>query len=72
MTSATIRLVAPTQVERRLLGLADVLTAFVQHRIERRAQKRELALDLLREQQTRRQDPHAVDHMLAQLGLPRR
>ncbi|MBT2475304.1 hypothetical protein J7E68_12170 [Microbacterium sp. ISL-103] len=72
MTSATIRLVAPTQVERRLLGLADVLTAFVQHRIERRARKRELALDLLREQQTRRQDPHAVDHMLAQLGLPRR
>ena len=72
MTSATIRLVAPTQVERRLLGLADVLIAFVQHRIERRAQKRELALDLLREQQTRRQDPHAVDHMLAQLGLPRR
>lgn len=72
MTSATIRLVAPTQVERRLLGLADVLTAFVQHRIERRARKRELALDLLCEQQTRRQDPHAVDHMLAQLGLPRR
>lgn len=72
MTSATIRLVAPTQVERRLLGLAAVLTAFVQHRIERRARKRELALDLLREQQTRRQDPHAVDHMLAQLGLPRR
>ncbi|MFJ4996671.1 hypothetical protein ACIP5T_00830 [Microbacterium sp. NPDC088619] len=72
MTSATIHLVAPTQVERRLLGLAEVLTAFVRHRIERRARKRELALDLLREQQSARQDPHAVDHMLAQLGLPRR
>lgn len=72
MTSATIRLVAPTQVERRLLSLADLLKALVEHRIERRAHKRMLALDLLREQQARRQDPHAVDHMLAQLGLPRR
>ena len=29
MTSATIRLVAPTQAERKLLGLADLLTVFV-------------------------------------------
>ncbi|MEV7797605.1 hypothetical protein AB0O14_00805 [Microbacterium foliorum] len=72
MTSATIRLVAPTQVERRLLRLADLLRALVEHRIERRARTRALALDLLREQQARRQDPHAVDHMLAQLGLSRR
>ena len=55
MTSATIRLVAPTQAERKLLGLADLLTVFVERRITRRAQKRALALDLLREQQTRRQ-----------------
>lgn len=72
MTSATIRLVTPTQVERRLLGLADLLRSFVEHRIERRAEKRMLALDLLREQQTRRQDPRAVDHLLAQAGLSRR
>ncbi|WP_341958010.1 hypothetical protein [Microbacterium sp. LWH13-1.2] len=72
MTSATIRLVAPTQAERQLLGLADLLTVFVERRIARRAQKRTLALDLLREQQTRRQDPREVDHMLAQIGLPRR
>ncbi len=72
MTSATIRLVAPTQVERRLLRLADLLRALVEQRIERRARTRTLALDLLREQQARRQDPHAVDHMLAQLGLSRR
>ena len=72
MTSATIRLVAPTQAERKLLGLAALLTVFVERRITRRAQKRALALDLLREQQTRRQDPRAVEHMLAQIGLPRR
>lgn len=72
MTSATVHLVAPTRAEQRLLGVAEHLTAFVQHRIERRAEKRALALDLLREQQARRQDPRAVEHMLAQLGLPRR
>lgn len=72
MTSATIQLVAPTQAERKLLGFADLLTAFVERRIARRAEKRVLALDLLREQQTTRQDPRAVDHMLAQVGLSRR
>jgi len=72
MTSATIRLVTPTQIERRILGLAGLLTGFVERRITRRAERRVLALDLLREQQTRRHDPRAVDHMLAQLGLPRR
>lgn len=72
MTSATIHLVAPTQAERKLLGIADLLTAFVERRIARRAEKRVLALDLLREQQMRRQDPRAVDHMLAQIGLSRR
>ncbi len=72
MTSATIRLVAPTRAERRLLGLAEHLTAFVERRIADRARRREVALDLLREQQTRRQDPRAVDHMLAQLGIRER
>lgn len=72
MTSATLHLVAPTQTERGLLRLADRLTAYVEHRIERRAQRRELALDLLRESQARRQDPHAVDHLLAQMGSSRR
>lgn len=69
MTSATIRLTSPTLGERWLLGLAGRATAFVEHRVQRRAERRELALDLLREQQQRRQDPRAVDHALAQLGL---
>lgn len=72
MTSATLQLVTPTQVERSLLRVADRLTAYVEHRIARRAERRVLALDLLREQQTRRQDPNAVDHILAQMGAPRR
>ena len=72
MTSATLHLVAPTQTERGLLILAGHLTAYVEHRISRRAERRELSLDLLREQQTRRQHPRAVVHALAQLGLTRR
>lgn len=72
MTAATLHLAVPTHTERGLLRLADRLTTFVEHRIERRAQRRTLALDLLREQQARRHDPRAVDHLLAQLGAPRR
>ncbi|GAA1122587.1 MULTISPECIES: hypothetical protein [Microbacterium] len=72
MTSAALHLTAPTQAERRLLHLAEHLTAYVERRIAARAERREIALDLLREQQARRQDPRAVEHLLAQVGLPRR
>lgn len=72
MTSAALRLSAPTQAERGLLRLADRLTEYVEHRISRRTQRREVALDLLREQQSRRHDGTAVDHLLAQMGVSRR
>ncbi|MBS0024617.1 hypothetical protein [Microbacterium paraoxydans] len=72
MTAATLHLSAPTRTERGLLHLADRLTGYVEHRVAQRARRRELALDLLEEQQARRHDPRAVDHLLAQLGLPRR
>ncbi len=72
MTSATLHLTAPTHIEASVLRSARSLTAFVEQRVARRAERRLLALDLLREQQARRQDPRAVDHALAQLGLPQR
>lgn len=72
MTAATLHLVAPTRTERRVLRLADWLTARIEHRITVRAERREIALDLLREQQTSRQDPRAVDLALTHLGLPLR
>ncbi|PCE14131.1 hypothetical protein AUC47_05700 [Microbacterium sp. SZ1] len=72
MTSAALHLAAPTLVERRILGVAHRLTAFVEHRIAARAGRREIALDLLREQQARRHDPRAVEHLLAQMGVPGR
>lgn len=72
MTAATLYPAVPTHAERGLLRLADRLTAYVERRVERRVRKRDLALDLLREQQARRHDAHQVDHLLAQQGAPRR
>ncbi len=72
MTAATLYLVSPTRGERRILRIAAWATARVEARIAIRAERRELALDLLREQQTRRQDPRAVDIALTHLGLPLR
>ncbi|WP_217184257.1 hypothetical protein [Streptomyces sp. AC495_CC817] len=72
MTTATLRLVSPTPFERLLQQVARSLSRHVEHRMTARAARRELALDLLREQQARRHDPRAVDHLLASAGLPRR
>ncbi|WP_341974434.1 hypothetical protein LTA6_002876 [Microbacterium sp. LTA6] len=72
MTTATLRLAAPTRFERLLQQVALGLSRHVERRIVARAERREIALDMLREQQARRHDPRAVDHALAQLGLPRR
>lgn len=72
MTTATLRLAVPTRFERLLQQVALGLSRHVERRIVARAERREIALDMLREQQARRHDPRAVDHALAQLGLPRR
>jgi hypothetical protein len=68
MTSATLRLAAPTSFERGLRALADALTRHVDRRIALRAERREIALDVLREQRARRQDPRALDVALLSLG----
>lgn len=62
----------PTRAERMLLRVTASIKGLVKRRIAQRAENRERTLSLLQEQQTRRQDPHAVDHLLAQMGLPRR
>ncbi|MFS2281521.1 hypothetical protein V2S04_11965 [Microbacterium sp. OR21] len=72
MSTATLCLVSPTPFERLLQQIAAGLTRHVERRILARAERRELALDVLREQQTRRHDPRQVDHLLATVGLPRR
>lgn len=72
MTTATLRLATPTHFERLLQRAALGIARHVERRIAARAERGEIALDMLREQQSRRQDPRAVDHLLAQLGTPRR
>jgi len=77
MTTTAVHLPAPalaerrvlTRGERRVLTLVGRLLAVVERRIALRAERRRVALDLLREAQTRRQDPRAVDHLLAQRGV---
>ncbi|MEJ6555678.1 hypothetical protein PQI51_11680 [Microbacterium esteraromaticum] len=69
MSTATLRLVSPTPFERLLQQIAAGLTRHVEHRVAARAARRELALHMLREQQTRRHDPHEADHLLAMMGL---
>lgn len=68
MTSATLHLVGPTRLERGLKSLAEALTRYVDARIASRAERREIALDMLREQQTRQSDPQALEIALASLG----
>ncbi|WP_435745527.1 hypothetical protein [Microbacterium sp. PMB16] len=72
MTTATLRLAAPTPFERLLQRVALGLARHVEHRIATRAARREISLDMLREQQSRKQDPQVLEHALAQMGLPRR
>jgi HD-GYP domain-containing protein (c-di-GMP phosphodiesterase class II) len=56
-----------------LLRLADAITAYTERRRELRAERHEIALDILREQQSRKQDPRALDAALLALGSrPRR
>jgi len=68
MTSATLRLTSPTALERALRALSDALARYVDRRIAERAERRAIAADLLREQQSRRQDPRALDIALLSLG----
>ncbi|MBO9627707.1 MAG: hypothetical protein J7484_15200 [Microbacterium sp.] len=72
MTTATLRLASPTAFERLLQRIAVALSRHVERRIAARADRREIALDMLREQQARKHDPRTVEHYLAQLGLPQR
>lgn len=68
MTSATIRLTAPTALERGLRALSAAISHYVDRRIALRVERQEIALDVLREQHARRHDPRALDVALLTLG----
>lgn len=58
----------PTWYERALQRLATHLSRFVDARMVARAERRELLCNLLREQQTQKQDPSAIDRALLLIG----
>ncbi|MFD5215132.1 hypothetical protein [Microbacterium sp. NPDC058345] len=68
MTSATLPLASPTPLERGLQHLAGALSRYVERRIAARAERRAIALDLLREQHARIPDPRALDAALLSIG----
>lgn len=69
MTAATLHIAAPTYLERTGLRVADAITAHVRRRIERRAERRALAIDMLREQQARKAvDPFILEQSLQMIG----
>ena len=72
MSTATLHLAPPTRFERFLQQLAEGLSRHVAHRIRQRTRRRQLALELLRQQQVRRHDARDVDHLLAMHGVSRR
>lgn len=61
-----------TGFERFSIRIADAVTRWATARAEHRQDRHETMLAALKEQQTRRSDPRAVDHLLAQMGLPRK
>ncbi len=68
MTAATLHIAAPTLIERAGLRIAAAITARVRLRMERRAERRDLALELLREQQARKADPYLLVQALQTIG----
>lgn len=56
-------------LERGSIRLADAVTRWATRSAERRQDRREAMLAAIKEQQTRKPDPRAVDHALAQMGM---
>jgi len=69
MTAATLHIAAPTFAERAGLRIADAITGYVRRRMERRAERRALAIDMLREQQARKSmDPFVLEQAMQMIG----
>lgn len=58
-----------SRAERAALRVSAAIVRWATTRAARRAERRELMLRRLHEEQTRRTDPRAVDHALIALGL---
>lgn len=58
-------------IERVSIRFAAAMTRWAIRRAERREDRRERMLAAIQEQQTRRVDPRAAVHLLAQMGMRR-
>lgn len=56
-------------IERASIRLAAAMTRWATRRAERRQERHEATLDAIRTAQTRRAQPLAADHLLAQMGM---
>ncbi|GGD84961.1 hypothetical protein [Microbacterium murale] len=61
-----------TALERASIRLADAVTRWAMRRAELRQERRDAMLAAVQAEQTRKADPRAADHMLAQVGVIRR
>lgn len=61
-----------TALERASIRLADAVTRWAMRRGELRQERRDAMLAAVQAEQTRKADPRAADHMLAQVGVIRR
>lgn len=58
-----------TGIERASIRLAAAMAQWATNRAERRQDRHEALLASIKEEQTRRPDPRATDHALAQMGM---
>lgn len=56
-------------IERASIRLAASMTRWATRRAERRQERHEALLATIKDEQTRRADPRATDHALAQMGM---
>ena len=68
MTAVTLNHAGATRLETILLGFAGLLTTYVAHRRDLRAEHRVRELAALREAQVRPADPRALDIALLSMG----
>lgn len=58
-----------TAVERASIRIAEAVARWATARAERRQDRHDSMLAAIQAEQTRKADPRAADHMLAQMGL---
>ena len=72
VTRTTVIPRGATAIERLSIRSAAVVTRWATERAERREDRHVVMLAAIQDAQTRKADPRAAEHLLAQVGLRRR